>query len=236
VLYIDIEDFRHSQEIIMFLHDRRQAGRMLAEHLDVYANNKDAIVLALPRGGVPVAYEIARRLHLPLDVYLVRKLGMPGQQELAIGAIASGGVRVLNEEVLGTVPLSDNMLDEIAAKERQELRRREQAYRDNRPSPSIKGRIILLVDDGIATGATMRAAIKALRSQSPRQIIVAAPVAPPGVEKVLSDADSVICLMTPAPFFGVGYWYEVFDQTSDEEVQRLLNKAAFFTAREAIAV
>jgi putative phosphoribosyl transferase len=217
----------------MRLRDRYEAGKHLAEQLKTYANRKDAIVLALPRGGVPVAFEISRQLHLPLDVFLVRKIGLPGHEELAIGAIASGGVRVLNDDVLTQLPIDETVIDALAAREEKELQRRYRAYRDDKPPTPVRDRQVILVDDGLATGATMRAAIKALKKQKPKRIIVAVPVAPATVYEDLHEADEIVCLMTPEPFYGVGMWYADFSQTSDEEVQTLLRKAESFTAAEA---
>jgi len=208
--------------------NRTDAGRQLAEQLLPYANQSDVLVLALPRGGVPVGFEIARRLLLPLDVFVVRKLGVPGHEEFAFGAIATSGIRVLNDEVLASLPLSLAVINVIAEREQKELKRREQAYRDNKPPLQIKNHTIILVDDGIATGATMRAAISAVRQQSPKNIIAAIPVGPISVYQDLHEADKVICLLTPDPFYSVGLWYEQFNQTSDDEVRDLLKKAENF--------
>jgi putative phosphoribosyl transferase len=183
-------------------------------------------VLALPRGGVPVAYEVARALGAPLDVFLVRKLGVPGHEELAIGAIASGGVRVLNQELARALRIPDQMIEAIAAKEQQELERRERLYRGDRPPPDVRGRTVILVDDGLATGATMYAAVEALRQQQQARIIVAVPIAAPETCAELSEeVDEVICAVTPQPFHAVGLWYEDFSQTSDDEVRDLLARA-----------
>ena len=203
--------------------DRSDAGRVLATQLMAYANRSDVLVLALPRGGVPVAYQVAKALHAPLDVFLVRKLGLPGHEELAMGAIATGGVCVLNEDVVHMLHIPDRVIEEVAAKERQELERREHLYRDGRPPPDVRDCTVILIDDGLATGATMRAAIKALRQQHPARIVVAVPVAaPPTCEELSALVDEVICAKTPEPFYGVGYWYEDFSQTTDEEVFALL--------------
>jgi predicted phosphoribosyltransferase len=211
----------------MLFHDRRDAGRKLAEKLMKYANRPDVLVLALPRGGVPVGFEVAQALHAPLDVFLVRKLGVPGREELAMGAIASGGVRVLNEDVVNQLGIPEEVIDAVAAEQAQELRRREQAYRDDRPAPEVQGATILLVDDGLATGSTMRAAVAALRRQGPARIVVAVPV---GAVETCDDlrtvADEVVCARTPEPFWAVGIWYEDFTQTTDEEVHDLLERAA----------
>lgn len=204
-------------------HDRAQAGRLLAFELSRYANRKDVIVLGLPRGGVPVAHEVAARLHAPLDVFVVRKLGVPGHRELAMGAIATGGVRVLNHEILASLDISREALEAVAAAEEQELRRREQAYRGHGASPEIRGKTVILVDDGIATGSTMRAALAALRKQGPARVVVAVPTAAAAsCQELQGQADEVVCLMTPRDFYAVGQWYEDFSQTTDEEVTRLL--------------
>jgi erythromycin esterase-like protein/predicted phosphoribosyltransferase len=203
--------------------DRREAGRVLAEKLAAYANRPDVVVLALPRGGVPVAYEVARRLVAPLDVFVVRKLGVPGYDELAMGAVATGGVRVLNDELVERLGIPDQMIDAVAANERQELARRERLYRGGRPPPDVCGRTVILVDDGLATGATMFAAIEALRKLTPARIVVAVPTASPDTcEEMKKKADEVICAITPEPFHAVGRWYRDFSQTTDEEVADLL--------------
>jgi putative phosphoribosyl transferase len=206
--------------------DRASAGRELARRLDRYAHHDNAIVLGLARGGMPVAYEVARALDLPLDVFLVRKLGVPGHEELAMGALASGGVRVLNEEVVRAVGLRAEQIDAVAAEEEAELHRRERAYRDGRPPADVLGRVAILVDDGLATGSSMRAAVQALRQRDADEVVVAVPVAPP---KVCADlelvADTVICARTPEPFQAVGLWYEDFTQTTDDEVRSLLARA-----------
>jgi erythromycin esterase-like protein/predicted phosphoribosyltransferase len=191
-----------------------------------YAGREDVVVLGLPRGGVPVAYEIATALNAPLDVFLVRKLGVPGHEELAMGAIASGGTRVLNRQVLESLSIPAEWIEAIDAKERRELERREEAYRGGRPPPDVSGRTVILVDDGLATGATMLAAVQAVRLDEPAQVVIAVPVADPGVcEGLRSVADDVLCLMTPRPLGGVAAWYENFSQTSDEEVRTLLERA-----------
>ena len=203
--------------------DRRDAGRLLAEKLAAYATRPDVLVLALPRGGVPVAYEVAHRLGAPLDVFVVRKLGVPGHEELAMGAVATGGVRVLNDQLVEQLGIPDQMIDAVAARERQELARRERLYRGGRPPPDVRGRTVILVDDGLATGATMYAAIEALRKQNPGRIVVAVPTASPETcEEMKVKADHVICAITPDPFQAVGRWYQDFSQTSDEEVADLL--------------
>jgi putative phosphoribosyl transferase len=210
----------------MFFHDRHDAGRQLAAHLDPYAGRSDVIVLALPRGGVPVGYEVARALGVPLDVFLVRKLGVPGHEELAMGAIASGGVRVLNEDVVSELRISDRWVDVVAARELAELRRREEAYRDGRPAPDVRGKVAVLVDDGLATGASMRAAVSALKRLGPAKVVVAVPVGAAQTCRELEQiADEVVCAETPDPFYAVGTWYQDFDQTTDDEVRDLLARA-----------
>jgi putative phosphoribosyl transferase len=210
----------------MLFRDRYDAGRQLAEELTAYANRSDVMVLALPRGGVPVAYEVARRLHAPLDVFLVRKLGLPGHEELAMGAIASGGMRVLNEELVNVLCIAPDVIDEVAEEEWEELKRRERAYRDDRPPLDVRGRIVILIDDGLATGSSMRAAVAALRKQGPARIVVAVPIAATSTCRELQkEVDEVVCARTPEPFRAVGIWYDDFTQTSDEEVHALLEEA-----------
>ena len=207
----------------MNFRDRRHAGTLLAQALDHYAGREDVVVLALPRGGVPVAFEVALALRAPLDVFLVRKLGVPGQEELAMGAIASGGVRVLNDDIVHS--LRDGMahVEAVAARERQELARRERVYRGDRPQPDFDGRVAIVVDDGLATGATMRAAVKALRAHHPARVVVAVPVgAPEACALLRREADEVVCVSTPLSFSGVGMWYDDFTQTEDAEVRELL--------------
>jgi putative phosphoribosyl transferase len=207
--------------------NRTEAGRLLAEKLLKYAARDDVIVLGLPRGGVPVAFEVAQRLGTLLDVFIVRKLGVPGFEELAAGAIASGGVRVLNEDVTRAIPHADEMIEAVTARETTELERREQIYREGRPSPELRGRVVILVDDGLATGATMRAAVKALRQRGVTKIVVAVPVGPPDTcREIEQEADETICLSTPPFFQAVGQYYEDFSQTSDEDVRELLSQAA----------
>jgi len=207
--------------------NRAEAGRRLAEKLAAYANRPDVLVLALPRGGVPVGFEVADALGAPLDVFLVRKLGVPGYEELAMGAVASGGRRVLNDEIVRGLGISDTEIDAAVARELQELARRERLYRGDRPPPDVSGRTVVLVDDGLATGATMRAAVQALRQQQPARIVVAVPTASPDTcEALRAEADEVICTMTPEPFFAVGHWYDDFAQTTDDEVHDLLARAA----------
>jgi putative phosphoribosyl transferase len=206
--------------------DRRDAGRRLARALARYAGHPGLLVLALPRGGVPVGYEAARALGARLDVFLVRKLGVPGHEELAMGAIASGGVRVMNPQVVWRMGMSPYTVDRVAARGARELVRRERAYRGDRPPPAIAGRTVILVDDGLATGATMRAAARAVLRQGPRWLAVAVPVAPAQVCHALrGEVDDVVCALTPRPFGSVGAWYQDFSQTSDAEVRALLTLA-----------
>ena len=199
--------------------DRRDAGRILVSELLHYANQSDVIILALPRGGVPVAYEVALALNVPMEIFIVRKLGLPGHEELAIGAIASGGIRVVNEDIIRMLKISEEVIDRVAQRELQELRRREQLYRGDHPAPEIRDRIAILIDDGLATGASMRAAVAGLRAQSPKRIVVAVPTAAPETcADFKAEVDEVVCAITPEPFLGVGRWYEDFSQTTDEGV------------------
>ena len=203
--------------------DRREAGRSLATRLEKYARRDDVVVLALPRGGVPVAYEVARTLDAPLDLFLVRKLGTPGHQELAMGAIASGGVRVLNDDVVQWYGIREEDIEAVAHEESRELQRREITYREGREPVSIEGRTVILVDDGLATGSTMRAAVKAVRMHRPSRVVVAVPVgARDTCDELGAIADEVVCLGTPEPFSAVGQWYLDFSQTTDDEVRQLL--------------
>ncbi len=207
--------------------DRIDAGQRLVTQLHAYANHPDVLVLALPRGGVPVAFEVAQALNAPLDVFLVRKLGLPGQEELAMGAITTGGVMVLNSEVVDTLRIPDRIIHQIAAQEQRELERRELLYRGDRPPPDVRGKTLILVDDGLATGSTMRAATAALREQEPDRIVVAVPVAPPETCDEFRDiVDDIVCAITPDPFYAIGLWYEDFSQTTDDEVRDLLARAA----------
>ena len=203
--------------------NRTEAGRALADLLKKYANRDDVIVLALPRGGVPVAAEVAAALKAPLDVFLVRKLGVPGHEELAMGAIASGGIRVLNRDVLVPLGLGLEVVDRAAAREAQEIERRERAYRGDRPAARLGGRTVILIDDGLATGATMRAAAHAIRAQRPARLVVAVPVAAKSTcDEFRQEVDEVVCGLTPEPFYAVGLWYDDFSQTTDDEVRTLL--------------
>lgn len=212
--------------------NRTDAGRQLSAALVRYAGRDDVVVLGLPRGGVPVAFEIAMALDARLDVFIVRKLGLPGHEEFAIGAIASGDVRVVDEAVLHAYGVDRETLDGITERERRELTRREHLYRDDRPFPTVHDRIVILVDDGLATGSTMRAAIAALRAKGPREVVVAVPVgAPETCAAIAPLADDVVCLETPDPFYAVGLWYVDFEQTPDEEVHELLERAASRTTR-----
>jgi putative phosphoribosyl transferase len=207
--------------------DRGEAGQLLAKQLGIYKGRSDVIVLALPRGGVPVAFEIARELKAPLDVLVVRKLGVPWHPELAMGAIAGDGFEVLNGEVVTGYNISPHVIRAVADREAQEMKRRVQRYRGDRPFPSLTGLTVVVVDDGLATGSTMRVAAKAIRHESPRVIVVAVPVAAASTCRELRcEVDDVICLRTPPDFSAVGCWYEDFSQTSDEEVRRLLSKSA----------
>lgn len=206
--------------------DRSDAGRRLARALRAYANRNDLLVLALPRGGVPVAFEVAQALRAPLDLLLVRKLGVPGHEELAMGAIASGGIQVLNREVVAATGVGDAEIQTAVARERRELERREAAYRGARPAPEIANRCVILVDDGLATGATMRAALTALRPQHPAVLVVAVPVAPPDVlARLRAEADDLVCVEAPESFFAIGAWYRDFSQLDDDRVRDLLARA-----------
>jgi putative phosphoribosyl transferase len=207
--------------------NRTEAGRQLAEKLVNYAGREDVIVLGLPRGGVPVAFEVAQRLGAPLDVFIVRKLGVPGFEELAVGAIASGGVRVLNQDVVRALPNAEEAIEAITARETAELERREKSYRNGRPAPELRDRVVILVDDGLATGATMRAAVAALRQRHVAKIVVAAPVGAPDTCREFEDeVDEIVCATEPEFFQAVGQYYHDFSQTSDEEVRELLSRAA----------
>ncbi|MGH7504600.1 MAG: phosphoribosyltransferase [Longimicrobiales bacterium] len=207
--------------------DREEAGRLLGEALSSrYCGDPDVVVLGLPRGGIPVAHEVARRLAAPLDVFLVRKLGVPGHEELAMGAISTGGTRVLNNEVVHGLNVPSEVIDAVVERERAELERRERAYRGDRPAPDVHGRTVILVDDGLATGSTMRAAAEAVHAAGPSRVIVAVPVgAPETCDALRAEADEVVCLVTPDAFRAVGMWYDDFRQTSDDEVRAHLADA-----------
>ena len=218
----------------MIYRDRTDAGKQLAARLANYADRDDVLVLALPRGGVPVAYEVANALRAPLDIFLVRKLGVPGHEELAMGAIASGGVRVINHDVVNYLAIPNHVIDLVAAGEERELERRERLYRGDRPEPDVKGKTVILIDDGLATGSTMRAAAAALRQQNPAKIVVALPVsAIQTCDEYRMGVDEIICARTPEPFMGVGMWYRDFSQTTDEEVRELLAKTNRSSTRES---
>lgn len=206
--------------------DRRDAGKKLAKKLSTYGSRQDVLVLALPRGGVPVAYEVARALNAPLDLFLVRKLGLPGREELAIGAIASGGVRILNQDIVRMLSIPDEVIHFVAKREFQELQRRESLYRGSRPFPEVRDHTVILIDDGLATGASMRAAVSGLRAQHPARIVVAVPAASSDAcDAFKAEVDEVVCAITPDPFYGVSRWYEDFSQVTDEEVRNLLQEA-----------
>ncbi|WP_088240421.1 phosphoribosyltransferase [Calothrix rhizosoleniae] len=206
--------------------DRTEAGKMLAQKLITYTNRKDGLVMALPRGGVPVGYEVAKKLNIPLDICIVRKLGVPGHKELAMGAIASGGVRILNYDVVSWLNISSGTIDEVATHELRELQRRDQVYRGDRSPPDVRNKTIILVDDGIATGSTIRAAIAILQQQQPRRIVIATPVAPLTVcQELQALVDEVVRLSMPEPFYAIGLWYDNFAQTTDAEVRELLDKS-----------
>jgi putative phosphoribosyl transferase len=210
----------------MIFQNRAEAGQQLASHLEKYANRDDVIVLAVPRGGVPIAFEVARALNLPLDIFVLRKLGVPGHEEFAFGAIGSGGVRVLDGQVVQSLGLSNMVIDLITRAERAELARREQIYRGRRPPLNVRGKIVILVDDGIATGASLTAGVHAVRQMQPAAIVIAAPVAPRStVKRLRHEVDDVVCVETPERFYGVGRFYHDFSQVSDEEVNALLDSA-----------
>jgi putative phosphoribosyl transferase len=214
-------------ETVMLFRDRMEAGRLLASKLKKYADKPNVVVLGLPRGGVPVAFEVAKALHAPLDVFLVRKLGVPWQPEFAMGAIASGGVRVLNDDAIERLRIPSEVIETVARDELEELERRERAYRDDHPAPDLRGRIVILVDDGLATGSTMRAAIASVRRQGPLRVVVAVPIGHRETCLEFQDeADEAICARMPEPFYGVGEWYADFSQTTDEEVRELLEQSA----------
>lgn len=217
--------------------DRHEAGKLLAKRLTNYANCNDLLVLGLPRGGVPVAYEIAKQLNAPLDICLVRKIGVPDHEELAMGAIASGGIRVLNYDVLNSLGIDHQIVDEVTAKELRELQRRDRVYRGERALPEVKNRTVILVDDGIATGSTMRAAIAILQPQQPQRLVVAVPVAPPSTCKQLqTEVDEVVCLVMPESLYAIGVWYDDFSQTTDAEVRELLARQSDISRNAGMGV
>jgi len=211
----------------MIFRNRQEAGQKLAAHLEKYANREDVIVLGVPRGGVPVAFEVATALNLPLDIFVLRKLGVPGHEELAFGAIGSGGVRVLDREIVESVGLSDLIIEAVTRAERAELARREQTYRGGRPPLDVHAKTVILVDDGIATGSSLRAGVRALRQMEPAAIVIAAPVAPQTtVNRLRREVDDVVCAEIPDRFYGVGQFYDDFSQVSDEEVNELVKSAS----------
>lgn len=219
--------FRFQREPEGQFRDRVHAGQVLAAALEKYAGRSDVIVLALPRGGVPVGYEVATRLGAPLDVFVVRKLGLPGQDEFAMGALASGGVIVLNDELIAGLGVPTSVVEAVISRERAELERRERAYRGDRPSLDVADRTAILVDDGLATGSTMRAAVLGLRQRAPRRVVVGVPIAALSTcSELSSEVDEIVCARTPEPFHAVGLWYVDFEQTSDERVRELLDAAA----------
>jgi len=211
----------------MIFANREEAGRKLASYLGKYANRKDVIVLAVPRGGVPVAFEVAKALQLPLDIFVLRKLGVPGHEELAFGAIGSGGVRVLDTDIVESLGLSDLIIEQVTRTERAELARREQTYRGGRPALDVRGKTAILVDDGIATGSSLRAGVRALRQMEPAAVVIAAPVAPRStVNRLRREVDDLVCIAMPDLFYGVGQFYDDFSQISDEDVMELLECAS----------
>lgn len=219
----------------MVFRDRKQAGELLARKLTKYANREDVVVLAIPRGGVPVGFEVARALHAPLDVFIVRKLGVPWQEELAFGAVATGGIRVLDEQIVESLQLTPEQIEKVTERENKELERRERVYRGKRAALAVKGKLVLLVDDGIATGSSMLAGITALRQLEPAQIIVATPVAPPTTcARLRKKADDLVCVSTPESFFAIGQFYDNFLPTSDAEVCALVEEAIASTARSTV--
>jgi putative phosphoribosyl transferase len=226
-LYYRFVTEKSEMDTTQIYQDRTDAGQILAQYLITQVSDPNPLVLALPRGGVPVAFEVARALHAELDIFLVRKLGLPGHEELAVGAIASGGVRVLNHELIEELQLSEGLIDRITAIEQRELERREHLYRENRPPLVVRDRTVIVIDDGLATGASMMAAVRALRRQNPKRIVVAVPVAAAETcQQFRAEADEVICPATPEPFGAVGAWYHNFSQTTDNEVRKLLELAA----------
>ena len=211
----------------MIFRDRTEAGQVLASKLTKYLNQVDTVILALPRGGVPVAYEIGKELGLPVDIFVVRKLGVPGHEELAMGAIASGGIRHINRDVVDQLRIDSETIEVASRREQKEIERREQLYRGQRPPVDVRNKTVILVDDGLATGSTMRAAIAALRQHRPARIVVAVPAAAPQTcSEIADEVDEIICATTPEPFYAVGQWYQEFSQTTDEEVRDLLARSS----------
>jgi putative phosphoribosyl transferase len=211
----------------MIFRDRTEAGQILASKLTKYQNKGDTVILALPRGGVPVAYEIGKSLRLPVDIFVVRKLGVPGHEELAMGAIASGGVRHINRDIVDQLHIDSKTIDAASRREEKEIERREGLYRGQRPPLDVRHKTVILVDDGLATGSTMRAAIAALRQHQPARIVVAVPAAAPQTcSEIADEVDEIICAATPEPFYAVGQWYQEFSQTTDDEVRELLARAS----------
>ncbi|MBI2816509.1 MAG: phosphoribosyltransferase [Acidobacteria bacterium] len=222
----------HSDTPLVPFRNRSHAGQVLASHLKLYVDRPGVLVLGLPRGGVPVAYEVAKALHAPLDILLVRKLGVPGQKELAMGAIASGGMRVLNRQVITALGIGEDEIETVMQHESRELERRERLYRNGRPATQVSGRTLILVDDGLATGASMRVAVEALRSRGPHDIVVAVPVgARATCDELRGEVDDLVCARTPEQFYAVGMWYEDFSQVTDDDICELLNKAALEIGR-----
>lgn len=214
--------------------NRMQAGELLAYRLAAYTGRPDVIVLALPRGGVPVGFAVANKLEVPLDILLIRKLGLPGQEEYAMGAIASGGTRILQDEVLRNLKISDRVIERVTQRELHEIHRREKLYRGHRLAPQLQNRVVILVDDGLAVGSTMQVAVQVVRKANPARVIVAVPVAAPEAYKKLKPkVDEIICMSTPEPFYAVGMWYKNFGQTTDEEVKRLLHEAERMRTHQA---
>lgn len=229
-----MSDQIHSETRQVPFRDRSHAGQVLASHLQAYVDRPGVLVLGLPRGGVPVAHEVARALHAPLDVFIVRKLGVPGQKELAMGAIASGGMRVLNRQVIASLGIGEDQIESVVQREADELDRRERLYRNGRPAPQVSGRTLILVDDGLATGATMRAAVAALRSRSPHAIVVAVPVgARSTCEELRAEVDDLVCARAPERFYAVGMWYDDFTQVTDQDISELLDRAAVESSHAA---
>ena len=227
-----MSDQTHSDMPLVPFRDRSHAGQLLASLLESYVDRPGVLVLGLPRGGVPVAYEVAKSLRAPLDILLVRKLGVPGQKELAMGAIASGGMRVLNRQLIAALAIGDDEIEAVAQRESHELERRERLYRSGRPAPEVSGKTLILVDDGLATGATMRAAVEALRSRGPYRIVIAVPVgARATCDELRGEVDDLVCAKASDQFYAVGMWYDDFSQVSDDWIRELLDRAALENSR-----